>query len=159
MIKFFRYLPCMLDSLDFEDGELTNECQSEHDTQQKFSTFFTKLPQDKWSILDTSSSSFFRDPTANIDFSIMDGQTVVWPHLIQLNFADKKSTGLDILLRLVNSSREKNGYHPPEDISRRIQSTSVNFEFQSLLQQRKSDRGSCVASVGVCVHTRCIGQT
>ena len=65
-------------SLDFEDGELTRECQSEQDTQQKFATFFKKLPPGKWSIRDTSSSGFFNEPTAKIDFSIMDGQTVAW---------------------------------------------------------------------------------
>ena len=69
-------------SLDFEDGELTRECQSEQDTQQKFATFFKKLPPGKWSIRDTSSSGFFNEPTAKIDFSIMDGQTVAWPHLV-----------------------------------------------------------------------------
>ena len=29
-------------SLDFEDGELTRECQPEQDTQQKFAMFFKK---------------------------------------------------------------------------------------------------------------------
>lgn len=65
---------------------------------------------------------------------------------IPLNLGDKTSTGLDVLLRLVNSSCSENGYYPPEDISRRIHLAGVSFEFQTLLQKRKSDRGSFVAS-------------
>ena len=30
----------------------------------------------------TSSSGYFYDPTAKIDFSIMDGQIVSWPQLV-----------------------------------------------------------------------------
>lgn len=65
--------------------------------------------------------------------------------LLSLNLTDKNCPGLDLLVRVVTSSYSRNGYCPPDDISRLIISAGVHFQFKTLIRKRKSDRGSFVA--------------
>ena len=54
--------------------------------------------------------------------------------LIPLDLSNQDSTGLDLLIRLVTSSYEENGYYcPPNDISRQIISAGINFQFKTLM--------------------------
>lgn len=211
--SFDKLLPIsaipILSELDLNDQILSKESSNEVQTQEKFNTFFRKLPTGRRSIFDTSTSGFFNEPTAKIDISVIDGSLVTWPHLIipielkndlkkhyrealgqlsdrfseimmqqperrfiigavasdsevelvsmnrewnfmhtgrlSLNLTDKNCPGLDLLVRIVTSSFDHNGYCPPDDISRLIISAEINFQFKTLIRKRRSDRGSFVA--------------
>ncbi|RPB27770.1 hypothetical protein L211DRAFT_845789 [Terfezia boudieri ATCC MYA-4762] len=71
-------------------------CRNEADVQKNFNTFFSLIPQPErerspgvvkdrdypWVIHDSSSKSYFKDPNAKVDFSILDGPQVLWPQFV-----------------------------------------------------------------------------
>ena len=74
--------PISFDNLDL--STLPQSCTNESEVQRKFVQFFKSLPRDQiqWSIVDTSSSNWLKDPIGKVDFSIIDGSEVVWLHFV-----------------------------------------------------------------------------
>ncbi len=63
----------IFNNMDLSSVELKCHCTKESETQDKFVKFFSKLPEGPWTIHDSSSKNYLKDPTAKIDFAILDG--------------------------------------------------------------------------------------
>ncbi|CAG8641970.1 4442_t:CDS:2, partial [Paraglomus occultum] len=67
--------------------------------------------------------------------------------LLPIDFTDKTSLGLDMLVRLLRAPNTESGYKTHEDVGRWIESIpNINFSFKTLLRKRTSSRGTFVAA-------------
>ncbi|CAG8725931.1 9112_t:CDS:2, partial [Funneliformis caledonium] len=73
--------PISIESLDL--SLLQQHCDNKSKVQKKFMEFFDSLKeQTRYSIIDTLSSNWLKDPIRKIDISIVNGSQVLWAHLV-----------------------------------------------------------------------------
>ena len=107
--------PISFDNPDL--STLPQSCTNESEVQRKFVQFFKSLPRDQiqWSIVDTSSSNWLKDPIGKVDFSIIDVSEVVWLHFV---------SGIEIKYSLADTT----SYH--EAIGQLVDRFKTVFELQ-----------------------------